>query len=76
MLYAGCLGWSNGIFSYVTLIKYNLTLLKDSSARDIQSTTTILASLVYFLSTQSKVGIPNISYASHLTPSPTLTQSG
>ena len=38
------------------LIKCNLTLLKASGARDIQSTTTILINLVYFLSTQSKVG--------------------
>ena len=38
------------------LIKCNLTLLKASGARDIQSTTTMLVSLVYFLSTQSNVG--------------------
>ena len=38
------------------LIKCNLTLLTASGARDIQSTTTMLASLVYFLSTQSNVG--------------------
>ena len=50
------------------LIKCNLTLLKASGARDIQSTTTMLICLVYFLSTQSKVGIPNISYTSPLTP--------
>ena len=38
------------------LIKCNLTLLTASGARDIQSTTTMLVSLVYFLSTQSNVG--------------------
>ena len=38
------------------LIKNNLTLLKASGVRDTQSTTTMLVSLVYFLSTQSNVG--------------------
>ena len=38
------------------LTKCNLTLLTASGARDIQSTTTMLVSLVYFLSTQSNVG--------------------
>ena len=38
------------------LIKCNLTLLTASGARDIQSTITMLVSLVYFLSTQSNVG--------------------
>ena len=38
------------------LIKCILRLWKASGARDIQSTTTMLVSLVYVLSTQSKVG--------------------
>ena len=51
------------------------TLLKASGARDIQSTTTVLVSLVYFLSTQSNGG-KHLTYRipPTLPPPPPLTK--